>query len=144
MRIRKWEDLDGIWSDYRIAVEGYVITIVHKSCLENEFTSMMRMEADKEIILAWLKLFGFDIEFPEQKLNKRERNFCEYVETGWTAKDKYGSVNWCPEKPKKHDGHFWSGGAEFCTILPDLFQFIQWEDEEPYSVEEMLKWEVES
>ena len=58
----------------------------------------------------------------------------------WIARDKNGSIFLYIDKPVKRN--FWLDN--FGTIrLPfdHLFQFIKWEDEEPYSIEDLLKGE---
>ena len=58
----------------------------------------------------------------------------------WIARDKKGSIFLYIDKPVKRD--FWFD--DYGTIrLPfdHLFQFIKWEDEEPYSIEELLEGE---
>ena len=80
-----------------------------------------------------------------KKLTKRERAFCEYVQSGWIVKDDYGNAEWFEKYPARRE-RFWFKNVEvgaMCNIVNNLFSFIQWEDEEPYSVEELLKWEVE-
>ena len=78
------------------------------------------------------------------KLTKRERAFCEYAQEGWIAREESGSLYYFAEKPTTKDiyGH-WVDGGNFSLIIEGLFPFITWEDEEPYSVEDLLTWEVE-
>ena len=94
---------------------------------------------------AWLN--AEHIEKP--KLTKKERMFCELVETGWISRDKYGALHYRTgdNKPNKKNDH-WLGMVNcFCNYLSnwpiDLdFFFITWNDKEPWSVEELLKLEV--
>lgn len=84
------------------------------------------------------------------KLTKRERAFCEVVRDGYLARDETGSLYLYEHKPYK-GYHLWlmdiSPGS--CVMVDryerffPLFDFIKWEDEEPYSVKEMLEWEVD-
>ena len=74
------------------------------------------------------------------KLNEDEkailRNLPKQYE--WIARDKNGSIYLYINKPVKR----FFGFDAFGTIkLPfdQLFQFIQWEDEEPYSIEDLLE-----
>ena len=79
-----------------------------------------------------------------RKLTKRERAFCEYAQSGYIVRDKLDCLFWSTEKPYKHDEcYVFSIGDKFSNLITDLFPFIKWEDEEPYSVEELLKCEVE-
>ena len=87
----------------------------------------------------------------KQKLTRRQRAFCEAVGTGWMARDgndHCDNLYIHPNKPSKNRMYaVWESSEDiFCQIeskvYPD-FPFIKWEDDEPYSIEEMLKWEVE-
>ena len=57
----------------------------------------------------------------------------------WIARDKNGCLYAYASKPKKGIIMWESDGS----MIPfdHLFQFIKWEDEEPYSIEELLKGE---
>ena len=140
MKIRDWKELNGVHTDdYTLWVSDKQIAI--NLTYGGEFLLHINIATKDDKIIAILKLFGFDIEFPEpQKLNKRERSFCEYVENGWIARDN--KIMWYREKPTKSDTVWSSTYYKSFFILADLFQFIQWSDDEPHSVEEMLSWEV--
>ena len=58
----------------------------------------------------------------------------------WIARDSSGMVYIFIERPTKLSC-IWSGDSLLGRVIPfgHLFQFIQWEDEEPYSIEELLK-----
>lgn len=84
-------------------------------------------------------------------LTKKERMFCELVETGWIARDKDGKLFWYHEKPEKMgdgmvDAWITDIRERVCSVtrLQEQlrFGFIRWEDSEPWSVEELLKLEV--
>lgn len=89
------------------------------------------------------------------KLTKKERQFCELVETGWIARDKNGGLRWWRKrnKPEKFlDLLEWLNGEKFIDMsymwdtlfqTDILFSFVKWEDSEPWSVEDLLKLEVE-
>lgn len=87
------------------------------------------------------------------KLTKKERMFCELVETGWICRD--GKLNllylyMCNEPVKDQLNLRWKGNITTC-LSSDLFikvfgvnlSFITWDDEYPWSVEDLLKLEVE-
>ena len=65
------------------------------------------------------------------------RNVPQYYK--WIARDGNGVVCLYPDKPHKSKTIWDSYG----TLFPfhHLFQFIKWEDEEPYSIEELLEGE---
>lgn len=88
-------------------------------------------------------LYAEHIEAP--KLTKRGRAFCEAVQTGWIARDECGGLYFYEEAPTKH-GILWSSNSgiyELPETIWELFSFAKWEDEKPWSVEDLLKLEVE-
>ena len=58
----------------------------------------------------------------------------------WIARDKDGLIFLYAKKPSKCE-YSWGGCKYILLPLEHLFQFIQWEDEEPYSIEDLLKGE---
>lgn len=57
----------------------------------------------------------------------------------WIARDKCGTICVFIDKPHK-SGLGWGGNFfEVLVLFSHLFQFIKWEDDEPYSIEELLK-----
>lgn len=79
------------------------------------------------------------------KLTAEEKAFLSIVKTGWIARDQAGgSLYWYSNKPERRSEIFDVAGVEKTFSIPEvlnLFKFIKWEDE-PYSVEKMLTWEV--
>ena len=64
----------------------------------------------------------------------------------WIARDGDGSIQSCILKPKKEDSLWMPGEGRSFTIsyLPNFdpetdFQFIKWEDKEPFSIEDYVK-----
>ena len=55
----------------------------------------------------------------------------------WIARDLSGMVYIFIERPEKGQD-IWYGCGQPMIPFYHLFQFIQWEDEEPYSIEELL------
>ena len=58
----------------------------------------------------------------------------------WIARDKNGLIFLFSKKPSKCD-YSWIGYNDIAFPYYHLFQFIKWEDEEPYSIEELLEGE---
>ena len=58
----------------------------------------------------------------------------------YIARDKNGLIFLHSKKPSKYD-YSWIGYNDIAFPYYHLFQFIKWEDEEPYSIEELLKGE---
>ena len=77
-------------------------------------------------------------EKPQPKLTEDEkailRNVPQYYK--WIARDGNGVVCLYPDKPHKSKTIWDSYGALF--PFHHLFQFIKWEDDEPYLIEELL------
>ena len=80
-------------------------------------------------------------EKPKIKLTEDEkailRNVPQYYK--WIARDGNGVVCLYPDKPHKSKTIWDSYGALF--PFHHLFQFIKWEDDEPYLIEDLLKGE---
>lgn len=74
-------------------------------------------------------------------LTDDEKSLCKLLGRGWIARDNNGDLWWYEIKPKKKNSSIW--------ILPNVltnlqigiafpqckFNFIKWEDEEPWKVE---------
>lgn len=58
----------------------------------------------------------------------------------WIARDSSGMVYMFIEKPEKGQA-IWYGFGQPMIPFAHLFQFVKWEDEEPYSIEDLLKGE---
>ena len=87
-------------------------------------------------------LYAEHIDAP--KLTKRERAFCEAVQTGWIARDKDRKIYWFPadEEIQKTE-MMWNAETFMNVSITKLaFAFVKWEDEKPWSVEDLLKLEV--
>lgn len=79
---------------------------------------------------------------PEPVLAQREKGFVECIRHGWIAADEVGSKMWYEDKPKKDwEPNVWLGKKPV-TLNDDYFPFITWEDEEPWSVEDLRKLKV--
>lgn len=105
-------------------------------------------------VIKWL--YEEYVEPPKQpKLTKKERQFCELVETGWISRDKDGKLSIRTNKPIKRE-YGWIDSILLQTgnltgsynrineeILHTSFSFITWEDKEPWSIKDLLKLEVE-
>ena len=78
------------------------------------------------------------------KLTQREWHLCKAIETGWIARDNNGKLYRFEGKPSKNDEiWFHRGIVLLLRVIPNGFAFIRWQDEEPWSVEDLLKLEVE-
>lgn len=96
-------------------------------------------------LIKWL--YAEHIEQP--KINKRTKMFFDAIEkTGWVARDRSGGLYYYAKKPTKGNRD-WFIEADIMsyfslrTLLFLTLDFIKWEDEEPWSVEDIRKLEVE-
>ena len=76
------------------------------------------------------------------KLTEDEKAILRNVpkEYKWIARDLSGMVYIFIERPEKGQA-IWYGCGQPMIPFHHLFQFIKWEDEEPYSIEELLEGE---
>lgn len=78
------------------------------------------------------------------KLTKRERKLCEVLETGWIVAEKSGSVYWHSNLPIKGNYSYESdGNSLYLNGAGFMFDFINFDDEEPWSIKDLLQLEVE-
>ena len=79
----------------------------------------------------------------EPKLTEDEKAILRNVpkDYKWIARDENGSIYLYKRKPNK-GSYSWGMWSEISLFPFDhIFQFIKWEDEEPYLIEELLKGE---
>ncbi|HHT96340.1 MAG TPA: hypothetical protein GXZ90_00370 [Clostridiales bacterium] len=161
IKIRKWEDLVGMhsedkWGNKTEVYNIYGITIMLKSYRkayksenrsiyldENvDGLSISGIKGGRERVLEELKMCGFDVEFikkpvltDEQKLELR------YLKK--LHKRKWLTRNDGSEKPRSWNNKptkqtwCWGFGENSETKLN--YDFISWEDDEPWSIEELLE-----
>lgn len=106
------------------------------SCYNCRFLGNCAIEA-----LEWLYE---EYQEPAPKLTKKERAFCEIVRHGYIARDENGSIA-ChfPEPQKNIPRHSWHNFYNYKIFLDEnSFSFIEWKDEKPWSIEDLLKLEV--
>lgn len=89
------------------------------------------------------RLEWFKQEHKEKiKLSEAEKVILENIDTkyGWIARDEEGELYVYQNKPAKsaYDWREWEGEIEI-SVFNHLFQFIKWEDEEPYNIQELLE-----
>ena len=79
---------------------------------------------------------------PKAKLTEDEKIILRNVpkEYKWIARNLSGMVYIFTERPEKGQA-IWYGCGRPMIPFYHLFNFIKWEDEEPYSIEELLKGE---
>lgn len=77
-------------------------------------------------------------------LSEAERVILENIDKDykWIAKDRDGTLYFYSKKPTKLES-FWenTGKCAKPNVFNHLFQFITWQDNEPYNIEKLLKGE---
>ena len=81
---------------------------------------------------------------PEPVLTAREKHFVEFAQEGYLARDKDGKIYRHEEKPYKGNECWHNDSHKFIGVnkVKNIFPFITWEDEEPWSVEDLRKLKV--
>lgn len=75
-------------------------------------------------------------------LSEAERTILENVdkEYKYIARDKDGKISFFTDRPYKIVGDYWGNTNKTGRIIfNNLFQFIKWEDTEPYNIAELLE-----
>lgn len=80
---------------------------------------------------------------PAPKLTKTEKGFCEIIKDGYIARDKNGDLYLYNNPPYVTETD-WRADYGHCTRLcTKFFPFITWESNRNWSIEDLLKLEVE-
>lgn len=100
-----------------------------------------------------LKLFNLSARLsftpPEKrvpvKLTTYEMETLKLVKENWTARDKDGLLYFYDKEPKRSSANSEVWGscfgkiAGYHGIFDNLFQFVKWEDEQPYNIQELIE-----
>lgn len=125
-------------------ISGIWVSVPIKSCYKEDLTNVDYFGIDIMKVYkdyTCKKLLWERKEKPQPKLTEDEkailRNVPQYYK--WIARDGNGVVCLYPDKPHKSKTIWDSYGALF--PFHHLFQFIKWEDDEPYLIEDLLEGE---
>jgi ferredoxin len=115
--------------------------IKHFSCDEMEGAICRKGVRCSVCKIEWLKA-----EHKEKpKLSEAERVILENIdeEYKWICRDKNSALCVYKSEPEKGIGNWNNSEGDWLslTVFTHLFQFIKWEDENPYNIEELLKGE---
>ena len=88
-----------------------------------------------------LSLMNLLEEYKEPvKLTRFEYEYLKVAkENGYNfiTRDKDNRLYGTSEKPKKYNT-MWAGSGAYIGMFESMFKFVKWEDEEPYSIDEIL------
>ena len=140
-----WKDtIQAIWDRGKTVglTEEEVPCDCHSMCCEN--CIMYGGNNCQESAFKWLMAEHID----KPKLTRKERQFCELVETGYIARDFNGNVYYYNNKPYKKNTLWYSIPQDSTNLKRILFsnnhfKFIEWSDKEPWAIEDLLKLRVE-
>ena len=108
-------------------------------CIDTECTQCLFNPEDCDT--APIEWFCQEYQDPAPKLTKKERAFCEIVRHGYIARDKDGSLCVYDSFPVQRILSWFED--LWIKIDPDTFRFITWESGKVWSIESLLKLEVE-
>lgn len=141
----------GIMEYTSVVARGFPATYQHK-CVKCDYSEFYE---DKYPKFTWDEATLDDMPSliaeskPVPKLNTWEHLFCRLAGEGYIARDDDVTVYWFYEKPTKdHGWRNWQSDGIYLNLDEKPFSklkfpFIQWSDNEPWSVEELLKLEFE-
>lgn len=118
-----------------------------RECVEVECSECRRDNigsCSHKILIEWLA--EEYVEKPELTLN--EYKLCQILKKGWLVRDRFNGLTFHVTKPSAANDTEWiSSGSAFKIsdlMFEDIkFKFIKLGDKEPWSVEELLKLEIE-
>lgn len=96
-------------------------------------------------LIKWL--YADNVKAP--LLTKVERSVCELIGSGWIARDMNGDLYVYKSLPEKESEYWRSSNSDYTKFSDVLdfigaeFSFILWENETPWSIDELLSLEVE-
>ena len=120
--------------------ELYSLIYVTPLVMECEYRDNKELceETCKKCQINWLKA-----EHKEKiTLSEAERIILENIpeDYKWIARNKSKRINVFCFEPTKQHGSTWVGGySKDFDVFAHLFQFITWNDSEPYNIAELLK-----
>ena len=123
---------------YHFNFDNYSIDLTH-TC---GFEKLDIMKVYKDYTLTELLWERKETPKPNPKLTEDEKVILRNLpkEYKWIARDESTCIHLFTYKPNKSTW-WWNGAECIKLVFPHLFQFITWEDEEPYSIEDLLKGE---
>lgn len=107
---------------------------VCSECLLHEGTY-----CNQRAIFQWLYS---EYQEPAPKLAKAEKGFCEILDDGYIARDKNGDLYLYNNPPYVTETD-WRECGHCTKLCSNFFPFITWESGKAWSMEELLKLEVE-
>ena len=126
--------LIALTSKYHFNFDDYYTDLTHKCGFETmDIVKVYKDYTCKELL--WERK-------EKPKLTEDEKVILRNLpkEYKWIARDLSGMVYIFIERPEKGQA-IWYGCGQPMIPFYHLFNFIQWEDEEPYSIEELLEGE---
>lgn len=124
-------------NEYSLAMtNGKITNCQNTDCGDCEFNTIRCVREKIKWLMSEYK--------PEPVLTQREKHFVEFAQEGWLARDESGVMTWFSAYPRKDADGYWNGEIYSFPAkkLTEIFLFINWEDESPWSIEELRKLKV--
>lgn len=113
--------------------------VIRCEVLDREYRMNKQCESCLNCKINWLKS-----EHKEPiTLSEAERIILENIdkECKWICRDDGGNLHVFTVRPKKAKNYWHFSSSYSLCAFNHLFQFITWNDEQPYNIEELLKGE---
>lgn len=134
--------------------EGNIVALVKgeiKACDDVLCENCDFDDCDGSCVAGLIKWLYEEYKELAPKLTAKERAFCEMFEGaslryGHVARDECGILAFYMHEPfKDSEANTWEDCCdERCLVLKrEMFSFVKWEDEKPWSIADLLKLEVE-
>lgn len=125
--------------NYPALVDGKMVSCSEVDCVKCDFNN------GSSCSTTTIKWLFEEYEPKKPKINKRTKMFLDSLESGYVARDSDGDLCYFYEKPYKTDDDIWDDIGTWVDLSAFPFlslDFITWEDEESWNVEDLRKLEV--
>ena len=125
--------------NYPALVDGKMVSCSEVDCVKCDFNN------GSPCSITTIKWLFEEYEPKKPKINKRTKMFLDSLESGYVARDSDGDLCYFYEKPYKTDDDIWDDIGTWVDLSAFPFlslDFITWEDEESWNVEDLRKLEV--
>jgi hypothetical protein len=129
----------GIEEEFRLlSFDDYKYKFTNEGLLECHISNNDWYDNENNVLN--LLLVGDCIVIKQPQLTPAEKTVLENLpkEFNWVARDEDNMLSLYGSKPKKKNNQWDGEKFALLNIFNHLFQFIKWENEEPYSIKELL------
>ncbi|MDO4746459.1 MAG: hypothetical protein Q4B18_07870 [Bacillota bacterium] len=145
-------EIEELVGDTEGSLDGFaVVDGKPKHCMDGTCCNTCDLKKDGDCYTGFIKWLMSEYK-PEPVLTAREKHFVEAINNGFIARDKNNNLCWYSVKPlRRIDVPIWKNNRRSFSIsisrteifANDMFPFITWEDEEPWSIERLRELKVQ-